>query len=106
MPSLSDASVDAILCGCVLEHVDDVQAAVRECWRVLTPGGVFFVGVPFNQPLHKVPQDFWRFTEFGIRYLLRAFVIRDLLPIGDDARYPTMYWTRAFKPLAAREVAS
>ena len=43
-------------------------------------GGTFLVGVPFAQPIHRAPQDFWRFTEYGIRYLLRAFAIEQALP--------------------------
>jgi SAM-dependent methyltransferase len=35
----ADASVDAILCRCVLDHVQDPGAALVEFWRVLRPGG-------------------------------------------------------------------
>lgn len=97
MPSVADASYDVLFCSGVLEHVDDCHAAVAECYRVLRPGGVFLVGVPFNQRLHRVPQDFWRFTEYGLRYLLRAFTIDALEAIGDDPKHPWTYWVRAHK---------
>lgn len=93
----ADASVDAIFCSGVLEHVDDCHAAVRECFRVLRPGGTFLVGVPFAQPIHRAPQDFWRFTEHGVRFLLRAFAIEDLRVIGLDPLSPSAYWVRARK---------
>lgn len=96
MPAVPDASVGVVFCSGVLEHVDDIVAAVRECWRVLVAGGIFLVGLPFQQPIHRAPQDFWRFTEYGIRYLLRAFVIEDLRAIGDPA-FPTTYWVKARK---------
>ena len=96
MVAIPTASVDAIFCSGVLEHVDDVRAAVGECRRVLTPGGSFLVGVPFDQPVHRAPQDFWRFTEFGVRYLLKAFTIRELRTIGDP-RHPSAYWAWAVK---------
>ncbi len=96
MPSMADESVDAVFCSGVLEHVDDCHAAVRECWRILKAGGAFLLGLPCQQPIHRAPQDFWRFTEYGIRWMLRAFTIRDLVAIGDPA-YPTAYWTRAVK---------
>jgi SAM-dependent methyltransferase len=99
MPSIRDAMFDAVFCSGVLEHVDDCHAAVAECWRVLKAGGVFLVGVPFAQPLHRAPQDFWRFTEFGVRYLLRAFSIQDLRAIGPDQKAPTAYWVLAVKPV-------
>lgn len=87
---------DAVFASGVLEHVDDCHAAVAECHRVLKPGGVYIVGVPFQQPIHRAPHDFWRFTEFGVRYLLRAFTIRDLCAIGPDCS-PGAYLARAVK---------
>lgn len=100
MPSVADASYDAIFCSGVLEHVDDCHAAVRECARILRPGGLFLVGVPFQQRLHRAPQDFWRFTEHGVRYLLRAFTIEALAAIGDDPKFPWTYWVAARKAAA------
>ena len=90
-------SVDAILCFGVLEHVDYVQEATDSCYRALKHGGLFLAGFPFNQPQHRAPQDFWRFTEFGIRFLLRRlFDIEELHAIGDPA-YPTTYLVKARK---------
>lgn len=100
MPSMADESVDAVFCNGVLEHIDDCCAAVRECWRILKAGGVFLVGVPFAQPLHRAPQDFWRFTEHGIRYLLRAFAIDEIRAIGEDVKAPSAYLVRARKVAA------
>ena len=97
MPSVPDASYDVVFCSGVLEHVDDCHAAVRECHRVLKPGGVFLVGIPFQQRIHRAPQDFWRFTEYGVRYLLRSFQIDALEAIGDDPKFPWAYWVRAIK---------
>ena len=97
MPSVPDASYDVIFCSGVLEHVDACHAAVAECHRILRPEGVYLVGVPFQQKLHRAPQDFWRFTEFGLRYLLRAFTIEALEAIGDDPKHPWTYWVRARK---------
>jgi predicted SAM-dependent methyltransferase len=98
MPGIQTGSVDAVFCSGVLEHVDDCHAAVAECWRILKSGGTFLVGVPFSQPLHRAPQDFWRFTEYGVKYLLRAFVLDELRAIGEDPKAPTAYWVRARKP--------
>lgn len=97
MPSMADGSVDAIFCSGVLEHVDDCHAAVAECWRILKAGGSFIVGLPFAQPLHRAPQDFWRFTEYGVRFLLRAFAIDEIRAIGTDAKAPSAYLVRARK---------
>jgi SAM-dependent methyltransferase len=96
MPQVETNSIDTVFCSGVLEHVDDCHAAVAECWRVVKAGGSFLVGVPFDQPLHRAPQDFWRFTEFGLRWMLRAFQMRDLVVIG-ESKHPTTYWAWAVK---------
>jgi hypothetical protein len=45
--SLPDASVDLVICNEVLEHVYDLEAALRQCLRVLAPGGAFVGTLPF-----------------------------------------------------------
>ena len=45
--SFREASLDAILSFDVLEHVPDYQAGLRECARVLRPGGRIYITVPF-----------------------------------------------------------
>ena len=93
---LPDACYDAVFCCGVLEHVDDCHAAVRELFRILKPGGWLLVGVPFMQGIHRAPMDFWRFTEFGLRWLLKAFQEIDVRAIG-DVKAPLCYWARARK---------
>ncbi len=97
MPEITDGSYDAVFCSGVLEHVDDCHAAVAEIHRILRPGGVLLVGVPFAQRLHRAPQDFWRFTRHGVTYLLRAFTVEAIEAIGDDPKFPWTYWVKAHK---------
>lgn len=64
-----DASFDSVLCNAVLEHVSDVEAAIRELTRVVRPGGHLVVAVPFLQPFHACPGDYRRFTGDGLAEL-------------------------------------
>jgi hypothetical protein len=41
-----DSSFDFLLCSHVLEHVTDDRQAIREIWRVLSPGGWALILVP------------------------------------------------------------
>jgi SAM-dependent methyltransferase len=99
MPSIATGSFDAVLCSGVLEHVDNFQAAISEMHRVLKVDELLMLGTPFRQGLHRAPQDFWRFTEYGIRHLLGpAFAIENLVGVdADDSKFPAGYWTLARK---------
>lgn len=66
LPILTD-SVDTVLCTEVLEHVPDPDVLMQEMSRVLKPGGTLLVTVPFIQPLHELPSDYYRFTPSSIR---------------------------------------
>ena len=55
----------------VLEHCPEPEIVLKETWRVLKPGGVFFFTVPFLWNLHEVPHDHYRYTPFAIERLLK-----------------------------------
>lgn len=68
--SVPAGSFDAVLCTEVLEHVGDVRGVLAELHRVLRPGGLLAVTVPFVGPLHEEPHDHRRFTNHGLKTLL------------------------------------
>jgi SAM-dependent methyltransferase len=68
-----DASFDGVICSAVLEHVRDPWQVVRELYRVLKPGGLVQIGVPFLYPYHRDPVDYWRFTLEGLKLLCAHF---------------------------------
>jgi SAM-dependent methyltransferase len=68
LPFNSD-SFDAVLSLAVLEHVKDPFRCAREIVRVLKPGGDLVCCVPFLQPLHGYPHDYYNMTPQGLRNL-------------------------------------
>jgi SAM-dependent methyltransferase len=64
-----DSSFDCALCTAVLEHLEEPELALRECFRVLKVDGIAVYAVPFIWHLHEEPRDFYRFSKYGLKYL-------------------------------------
>jgi SAM-dependent methyltransferase len=64
---------EVVLCTEVLEHLPEPQRAIDETYRVLIPGGTLLITTRFLFPIHDAPHDFYRFTKYGLRHLLRRF---------------------------------
>ena len=75
---IADASFPVILCTEVLEHLPEPQRAIDEMYRVLAPGGTLLLTTRFLFPIHDAPHDYFRFTKYGLRHLLRRFEILEL----------------------------
>jgi SAM-dependent methyltransferase len=97
MPQLKDGSYDCVFCSGVLEHVGNLGDAFAEITRILKAGGILLLGIPFRQAIHMPPHDYWRFTEHGIRHMLRdSYGILELVPIDARVRaFPATYWVKA-----------
>jgi SAM-dependent methyltransferase len=65
----AEGSFDAVLSTQVLEHVPEPGRLLSEATRVLRPGGSLILTAPLTWPVHEAPNDFFRFTRFGLEYL-------------------------------------
>jgi SAM-dependent methyltransferase len=81
---LPSSSADTVLMTQVLEHLEDPAAAIREANRLLEVGGHLILSTNFAWHLHEEPRDFFRFSEFGLRYLFAkaAFDVVYVRPVG------------------------
>jgi SAM-dependent methyltransferase len=64
---VADGSCDGAILMAVLEHVRDAEQTLTEARRILKPGGLLFVDVPFIQGFHASPHDYRRYTVPGLR---------------------------------------
>jgi SAM-dependent methyltransferase len=64
---VEDAGFDAVLSSQVLEHVTDPATYLRECVRVLRPGGRLLLSTHGIMVYHPDPDDYWRWTCAGLR---------------------------------------
>lgn len=65
MPFETD-SIDSAMATEVLEHCPNPTQTLLEISRVLKPGGLFFLTVPFVWPLHDRPYDEYRYTPYSL----------------------------------------
>lgn len=76
---ISDCTYDGVLCFEVLEHMRDPRVFLAEATRILRPGGKLLITTPFLYGEHGEPHDYFRFTQFGLRFLLEQYGFSVLL---------------------------
>jgi SAM-dependent methyltransferase len=73
---LGDTTVAVVLLMEVLEHVPDPPRLVRECARVLAPGGHLCLTAPQYHVTHNHPGDYFRYTRQGLETLCAVAGLR------------------------------
>lgn len=72
-PGIKPHSIGTILCLDTLEHVEYPHQALENIHRLLKPEGIAIVSSVMKFPIHEYPSDYWRFTPFGFKSLLKPF---------------------------------
>lgn len=126
MPQIATGSAGSVICLEVLEHVEEPARAAAELARILRPGGVLVLAVPFmgayhgKRPPAKNPVyernaqglvsdashsgygDYWRFTHEGLALLFAraGFARVDVFPT--DGALLSRLWIMGATNLLAR----
>jgi len=81
---VSSESFDSAISTAVLEHLEEPEEALRECFRVLKRGGYAIYSVPFIWHLHEQPRDFFRYSKYGLKYLFEkvGFEVVEIRPLS------------------------
>lgn len=69
---VEDCRFDFVIFNQVLEHLPEPKLVLQELFRVLKPGGKMIYTGPLFYEEHEVPYDFYRYTQYGLRYLLEG----------------------------------
>ncbi len=77
-----DGCADLVYATGLLEHVEDERLVLAEMARILKPGGIAHVEVPFLEQYHEDPIDVRRLTVPGLAMAMRA---QGLEPIASGA---------------------
>ena len=67
-----------------IEHLPEPGLALAEIARTLAPGGLLLVAAPHEWEVHQAPHDYFRYTRYGLAYLLEksGFEVREMRPAG------------------------
>ncbi len=68
---LDDNTADSIVSLSVMEHLCEPQIFLNESYRILKPGGVMILQVPWQWWIHEEPYDYFRYTPYGLKYLFK-----------------------------------
>lgn len=97
------SSMDSVILTEVLEHCPEPGRVLREASRVLRPGGLLFLTVPFIWPFHDTPHDEFRYTPYSLGRLLREAGFADIVIEGTGGRNAVLgvvlgLWVRRRQP--------
>jgi SAM-dependent methyltransferase len=68
-----DSHFDLALCTQVMEHVASPQDLIDEIYRVVKKNSFLFLSTHGIWPVHAAPNDFWRWTDLGLKKMLAKF---------------------------------
>jgi len=78
LPAEWEGKFSAVLCSEVLEHVARPWVALPKLRAVIRPGGWIVVTTLFAFPEHGFPDDFYRYSQSGLRLLLEDAGFKDV----------------------------
>ena len=79
---IKNNTYDCIILTHVLGLINDYDSAIKECYRVLRPGGVILFTsscLGFGTPKEKI---FWRFTKNSIEYIFKKQFKKNKVSVG------------------------
>ncbi len=90
---IENASLDAVMCSEVLEHVDSPKESIQELVRVLKPGGVMALSVPRYLPeliCWKLSKEYSK-TPGGHVRIFKHSQLRELA-VNNGLQYQSFHW--------------
>ncbi len=82
-----DRYTDTVTCFQVMEHLPEPAFFLSECYRILKSDGRLLITVPFMWHVHEAPHDYFRYTRYGLEYLLKKQGFKNI-----NIRETTGFW--------------
>ncbi len=91
---------DTVISLSVMEHLREPQVFLTEAHRILKQEGAMILQVPFMWWVHEAPHDYYRYTEYGLRYMFEKAGFADI-SVHAQSGFWTM-WTLKFNYQSVR----
>lgn len=89
LPIASEVA-DAVILLSVMEHLREPQKMLREVYRILKPGGVLLLQVPWQWWVHEAPHDYFRYTPYGLEFLFQSAGLTDIVIEAQGGVFATL----------------
>ena len=105
---IEDEFADTVISLSVMEHLCEPQVFLNEAYRILRKGGGFVLQVPWQWWIHEAPYDYFRYTPYGLKYMLEKAGFKDVEVIAQSGfftmwllkmNYFSMRFIRGPRPL-------
>ena len=98
---INNEVADTVVSFSVIEHLSEPQVMLHECYRIMRPGAVLLLQVPWQWQLHESPHDYYRYTEYGLRHMLTKAGFIDVVVEPQSGVFTTIvmkinYFSRRF----------
>ncbi len=102
---LADGAADLVLVPNLVHHVADQAALFAEMARIIRPGGRVYVFEALVRELHQMPDDYLRYTPFGLQRILQQAGLApgDFVLEGGPFSAVAYCWAQALEYLPAGE---
>ena len=57
----------------ILEHVKNPSSAIKNIYNLIEKDSVVLVSTPFIFNIHDAPNDYYRFTKYGLKEIFKEF---------------------------------
>lgn len=76
MAKTPDNTYDCLILTQIFQFIDDCEAAIKECHRILKPNGILLATLPTMSRIDGragIKGDYWRFTQASTKYLFGKY---------------------------------
>jgi len=96
-PEINDHEYDCIILTQVLQFIDEYESTIKECRRILKPGGTLLATLPSISRIDVragTKGDYWRFTHASAEFIFSKFFDKNSLEIKSrgNVLVGTAFW--------------